>query len=183
MLLVEGGGESRGWKAQSDSSAFYSSSGCSRSPISHRLHLPRLSATACSLFPIPPCESQVRDPLSLSYPHPMAAMTSTYVGLSRAAATFGVKAEKDIKDFVPKAALGGKQVRDKIASFPITGASPWAVSLAARAGMASSTLDGPTESLRARHPPRNRPPPGMGITRSLIRAARRLRGGGPRCLT
>jgi hypothetical protein len=39
----------------------------------------------------------------------MAASLSSYVGLSRAAASFGAKAEKDIKDFVPKAALGGKQ--------------------------------------------------------------------------
>jgi glyceraldehyde-3-phosphate dehydrogenase (NADP+) (phosphorylating) len=51
----------------------------------------------------------------------MAAMTSTYVGLSRAAATFGVKAEKDIKDFVPKAALGGKQVTEAKLKVAING--------------------------------------------------------------
>ena len=51
----------------------------------------------------------------------MAASLSSYVGLSRAAASFGAKAEKDIKDFVPKAALGGKQVREKIPAILLTG--------------------------------------------------------------
>jgi hypothetical protein len=70
----------------------------------------------------------------------MAASMTSYVGLSRAAASFGAKAEKDIKDFVPKAALGGKQVI-RFPQFKNTGLPPWVVPLVAREGMASSTLD------------------------------------------
>jgi len=51
----------------------------------------------------------------------MAASLSSYVGLSRAAASFGAKAEKDIKDFVPKAALGGKQVTEAKLKVAING--------------------------------------------------------------
>jgi len=113
----------------------------------------------------------------------MAASLSSYVGLSRAAASFGAKAEKDIKDFVPKAALGGKQVREKIPAILLTGEEEASSTGPFRPMRQHRRLSITPHTARVVRPAFRRTVCGMGITRSLIRGAWRLWGGELGCLT